>query len=321
MTGIISIGLVALASVAIATVAPSADAVQVAYEHSLSTSFGVVPLAGAFLSYDRQHRELFVIGDGLVRVFNASGMEVYTFEEDPQVGMVRGIAALDDGDLLVHAFGPNGAQLVRCNFRGEFVSAIETKGVPAGYENAFLGRMRYSAGKIYLADLNGMRVLVLDSSGAYVASYDIAQKLELENERETTGLRGFNVDRDGNILFTIQPHFKAYFMSPAGEIRPFGQRGSAPGKFNIVGGIARDDAGTFYVADMLKSAILVFDRDFRFVREFGYRGGEPWNLAAPEELVVTGEGRLFVSQKARRGVSVFQVSMSSSVGAEGPVTQ
>jgi hypothetical protein len=95
-------------------------------------------------------------------------------------------------------------------------------------------------------------------------------------------------------------------MSPAGEIRGFGQKGSAPGKFNIVGGITRDDAGNFYVADLLKSAILVFDPELRFVKEFGYRGSAPGSLAAPEEIVAAGE-KLFVSNRGRKGVSVFRV--------------
>jgi hypothetical protein len=311
-----SFALAPLASAALAAVAPPSEAVLVEYQYSLSTSFGAIPFQGAFLSYDRGFRELFAIGEGLVRVFNESGMEVYAFGEDPEVGTVRGVGALESGDLVLQAIREGGVKLVRCNFRGEFLEVVEPSGVPEGYERALLGRMRYQGGKIYLADLGGMRILVLDAQGAHLAAYDVAEKLEVAEQRESVGLRGFNVDREGNVLFTIQPLFRAYVMSPDGEIREFGQKGSAPGKFNIVGGIARDDAGNLYVADILKSAILVFDRDFRFVREFGYRGPRPSNLAAPEELEVTGDGRLFVSQNARRGVSVFQVSMGGA-GSEG----
>jgi DNA-binding beta-propeller fold protein YncE len=166
--------------------------------------------------------------------------------------------------------------------------------------------MRYADGKVYLVDHAQMRVLVLDTAGRYLTSYDIAEKLGEAANRAQLGLRGFSVDREGNLLFTIQPLFQAYVMTPGGEVRAFGQRGSAPGKFNVVGGIARDDAGNFYVADMLKSAILVFSPEFRFVKEFGYRGRSPANLAAPYDIVVAGD-MLFVSNRARRGVSVFRV--------------
>jgi hypothetical protein len=124
--------------------------------------------------------------------------------------------------------------------------------------------------------------------------------------RSDLGLRGFNVDREGNILFTIQPLFSAFTMSPEGEIRAFGTKGSAPGKFNIVGGIARDDAGNYYVADILKSAVLLFDKDLQWRKEFGYRSGRPSGLVAPEDMVAVGD-RLFVSQRARAGVSVFRI--------------
>ncbi|HSN92778.1 MAG TPA: hypothetical protein VLS93_16215 [Anaeromyxobacteraceae bacterium] len=316
-----AIALAPLASAAIAAVPAPSEAVEVDYLYSLSNTFGSIPLAGAFLSYDRDFRELFAIGDGFVRVFNESGMEVFAFGEDPEVGTVRGVGTLDSGDLVVQAIREGGVQLVRCNFRGEFLEVIEPRGVPAGFERALLGRMRYQGGKIYLADLGGMRILVLDAKGEVLASHDVAEKLQMVKERESLGLRGFNVDREGNLLFTIQPLFRGYVMSPAGEIQEFGQKGSAPGKFNIVGGIARDDAGNLYVADILKSAILVFDREYRFVREFGYRGMKPQNLAAPEELEATGDGRLFVSQNTRRGVSVFQVSMRGGGAGEGSSSQ
>lgn len=310
---------IALASASVALTAPPNQTGEVAYRYHLSSSFGTVKLGGALLSYDPSQRELYVIGDGLVRVFNGAGMETFTFGDDPQVGTIVGVAALEDGDLIVQAVRDGGIQLVRCNFRGEFVRVVEPQGVPAGYERAVLGRMRYRDGKVYLADLGGMRVLVLDPSGRTLATYDVAEKLEVKDPA-TVGIRGFNVDRDGNILFTVQPLFSAYVMKPDGTVTPFGERGSAPGKFNIVGGIARDDDGYLYVADILKSAVLVFSPELRFLREFGYRGRADSNLAAPEELAAAGSGQLFVSQNAKRGVSVFQVSMRSEEGKKGSST-
>jgi DNA-binding beta-propeller fold protein YncE len=180
--------------------------------------------------------------------------------------------------------------------------------VPPAFEGAVRhGAMRYRAGRIYLGDLVGMRVVVLELSGACVATFDLAEKLGEAERRNDLGIRGFNVDGQGNVLFTVQPLFKAYVLSPEGELKTFGTRGSAPGKFNVVSGIARDDAGNYYVADILKSAVLVFDPEFRFLREFGYRGGGESNLSAPEDLEI-GAGNLFVSQHARQGVSVFRIA-------------
>jgi DNA-binding beta-propeller fold protein YncE len=303
-TGLLSIALLLVA--AARGPAPGAEPFDTAYLHNLSSSFGELPLQNVGLSYDPVHREIYVTGDGPVRVFNESGMEVYTFRDAPELGAVRSIAALEDGDLLALSFRDGKRRLFRCTFRGEYLGEVVPRNVPERFAALSPSVMRYADGKVFLVDGPAMRILVVDPDGEYVASYDVGDKLEVGDQREKLGLRGFSVDRLGNLLFTIQPLFRAYLMTPEGEIQGFGQKGSAPGKFNIVGGITRDDAGNFYVADLLKSAILVFDPDFRFVKEFGYRGRKPGSLAAPEEIVAAGE-LLFVSNRGRKGVSVFRV--------------
>lgn len=304
----IHIALVPLAALLTAATpaSDSAHAVTVSYLHSLSSTSGALPMDAVALSYDREHRELFAVDGPVVRIFNESGMETYSFGDDPELGGIRSLAAFEDGDLLALSYIDGKPALLRCNFRGELLERIEPRGVPADFAKDLPGSLRYANGKIYLASHGAMLVVVLDASGAFVAGYDLAKLIGEESKREDLGFRGFNVDKDGNLLFTIQPLFRAFVVSPEGNVRAFGVKGSAPGKFNVVSGIARDDDGNFYVADILKSAVIVFDKDFRFIREFGYRGRGPQNLAAPEDLAAGG-GNLYVAQHARRGVSVFRV--------------
>ncbi len=279
---------------------------EASYLHNLSTNFGPLPFSAVGLSYDPLYKELYVTGDGPVRIFNDSGMEIYSFGESQELGIVRSIAALENGTLLAFAYRNGKLALVSCSFRGEFLAEIVPRKVPESFASLVPSVMRYLDGKIYLVDQTDMRILVLDATGEYLTSYDVAELLQQTEKRTQLGLRGFAVDRDGNMLFTIQPLFSAYLMTPAGEVRAFGTRGSAPGKFNVVGGITRDGSGNFYVVDMLKSAILVFDAEYRFVKEFGYRGRTAGSLAAPEEIVASDE-KLFVSNRGRKGVSVFRV--------------
>ena len=128
-----------------------------------------------------------------------------------------------------------------------------------------------------------------------------------EDKRDGTDIDGFSVDSEGNMLFTIPVKFAAFVLSPDGQYVQFGRPGGAPGKFNNVGGIVADDQGYYYVADKLKSAILIFDKDFRFQLEFGYRGSRPENLNAPRNLALDSYGRLYVSQLGK-GISVFQIT-------------
>jgi hypothetical protein len=62
------------------------------------------------------------------------------------------------------------------------------------------------------------------------------------------------------------------------------------------------------VSDRLKSAVLIFDKNFKFVKEFGYRGRKPHNLISPRDLSLDAKGRLYVSQLSSRGVSVFKIT-------------
>ena len=111
----------------------------------------------------------------------------------------------------------------------------------------------------------------------------------------------------GDIYFTVPVLFTAYKLSPDGNLAGFGKPGSAPGRFNNLGGIVADDEGNIYVADRLKSVVIIFDKDFNFINEFGYRGRRPYNLISPNYLGLDAEGRLYVSQLASLGVSVFKI--------------
>jgi hypothetical protein len=53
---------------------------------------------------------------------------------------------------------------------------------------------------------------------------------------------------------------------------------------------------------------MVFDKEFRFIREFGYRGDKPGNLIRPNDLAMGNSGKLYVTQVRNRGVSVFSLT-------------
>jgi DNA-binding beta-propeller fold protein YncE len=88
----------------------------------------------------------------------------------------------------------------------------------------------------------------------------------------------------------------------------FGKPGSAPGRFGVIAGVAIDSHANVLVADKLKCVVMVFDKNFNFVTEFGYRGVRPENLIVPDDIAVDRKDRLYVSQGRRRGVSVFSLA-------------
>jgi DNA-binding beta-propeller fold protein YncE len=297
----------ALSAASLALVALPARALDSSFLYALSDTNGPIPANWVRLAHDPQAHELFVFdpAQGTVRVFNRAGMETYSFGDDEALGSISDIAVLEGGEVVLLSHVKGKPTLLRCNFRGEPLGTIEIRGAPPELAGFVPDRVRYASGKLYLAASLAMQVVAITPDGAYAATYDATPALGAKRKADA-GFTGFGVDASGNVLFTVAPLFEAFVLSPDGTLRSFGVRGSSPGKFNVVGGIAADAGGNLYVTDVLRSVVMVFDPAFEFRGEFGYRGSEPGNLVAPRDLVV-GDGQVFVTQAASRGVSVFRV--------------
>jgi DNA-binding beta-propeller fold protein YncE len=285
--------------------------VKTSFLYYLSDFNGPVPLNMVNLSVDEQRNEIYVVDPdgGVVRVFNARGMEVYEFGDNGDLGSIFDVAVRDDGNILVLTSGTRNPSLTLCNFRGEPLSELELKNLPPDFSDFAPGYIVSRHGLLYVLDSNSGRIVVCDPEGRVQRGYDLISLMGIaESKRATTEIPGFSVDPKGNILFTVPVLFHAFRLTPEGELASFGSPGSSPGKFNIAGGIVSDDRGYYYVADRLKSAIMVFDENFGFIEEFGYRGSRPGNLIGPNDLALDVNGNLYVSQIASRGVSVFNIT-------------
>ena len=148
-----------------------------------------------------------------------------------------------------------------------------------------------------------------DLDGTFKDGYDLSSMLSLkETKKADAEIFGFSVASDGSLLFTIPVLFSAYRLYPDRKMASFGMPGSAPGKFNLVRGITVDSRGNYLVVDRLKSTVMVFDRNFKYVTQFGFRGLRRGNLIAPDDVAVDTSGRVYVTQNAGRGVSVYMMS-------------
>lgn len=286
--------------------------VEAVFEHVLSGATGPIPLTWPRLLHDAARGETYVLGEGLVRIFNGAGMEIHRFGDDGTLGELSRVAVLESGELLVLGRLEGQRALVRCDYKGEPLGRLELKGLPGPFSDLEPDRLVHRGGKLYLAESGTTRVVVTDLTGAHLRSFRVIDLVAtvLAVER-AGGMDGFNVDAAGNVLFTMSPLFTAGVVSPQGELRLFGARGSRPGTFNIPGGIDADEAGNVYVTDRLRSAVSVWSPDLRFLGEFGYRGEGYENLITPYEIAA-GNGRVFVAQAAGRGVKVFRVQLVPS---------
>jgi DNA-binding beta-propeller fold protein YncE len=285
-------------------------AVQTSFLYTLSNFSGPVPYSSVGITVDRSRNEVYIINpkENDIRVFNDQGMEIYRFGEDGSLGRVYDLAVKKDGNIIVLSKRNFNISILLCNFRGEPVSTLELKNFPPEFSGFIPTRMICQHELLYLLDSGSLRLAVTDTDGVFQKGYDLGLLAAIEeSKRAQTAIGGFSVDREGNMLFTIPVLFAAYKLTPDGNLVSFGKRGSTPGTFNIVGAIAVDDRGYYYVADKLKSAILIFDTNFTFQYQFGLRGLGPDNLVGPRDLAL-GEGKLYVSQLLNRGVSVFKLT-------------
>ena len=283
--------------------------VKATFLYSLSDFSGKIPYSTTKVCVDRPTGEIYVIYQNSVKVFNQTGVEIYHFGEDLDVGQIVDLAVDQNGDLLLLTIKDSETALVRCNYRGEPISRKELKNFPTEFSAFVANRLVYHGGNLYLASVGEMKIVIVDLEGTFKKGYDLIPLLELkEDDRANMQIFGFSVDPSGNILFTVPVLFKAFILSNNGKISWFGKPGGAPGKFNIVSGIVRDGKGNFLVVDRLKCAVMIFDKSFNFVIQFGSRGLRPGDLIVPDDIAIDGNDRIYVTQGRRRGVSVFKLT-------------
>jgi DNA-binding beta-propeller fold protein YncE len=289
--------------------------VKPAFLYSLANFNGKLPYNEVRVRVDRAHDEVYVVERGIVRVFNQNGMEFFWFGDNPDLESIYDLAVDESGDIFLLSFNlthPENPKyyLIRCNYRGDAKEKLTVTGLPPGFSRFFPNYVMYRDGYFYFFSSSKMQVAVTDKKGVFQKGYDFAEILEIpEKDRPDTEIFGFNLDPLGNMLFTIPVLFKAYVVSPEGKVTgAFGKAGSGPGLFGIVSGIAMDDQGNYLVVERLRSVVMVFDKEFRFLKEFGYRGDKPGNLIRPSEVAVGSSGKLYVTQVAKQGVSVFSLT-------------
>jgi len=306
--------------------------VEATFAYKLSDLSGPVSSMWSRIDVDPAFDEVYSlnIDDGLVQIFNGQAMQVHAFGDNYSLVSSSDLAVAENGEVYVLFGRRSNGQLVHFDYRGTLIGTVELQGLPDEFK-PFSGRfIDYLDGEIYIADAYQLRVAVFSPDGHFKRGLDLRQplmesvedKLAEEDLRESSRMRleksleslgqtsmgGFSVSIDGTLYFTLPTMFKAYRMTPSGNFDEFGTPGGAPGKFGVVAGIEADNEGNIYVADRLRCVVLIFDHKFNFLSEFGYRGPEPDNLVVPDDIVVDEQnGKLYVSQAANLGVSVFRL--------------
>lgn len=291
---------------------------QMSFLYLLANFSGPIPSQWARVDYDQKNNEIYSLNPKTneVQIFNQEGMELLTFGGEGDIPYLIDIAAGDDGRSygLPRAFGDTVIHVF--NYRGELESTIIPQGLPVELTSFHASRLKYQDRKLYLLDPQEMKIIVLSVDGNFQLLHDFGKKLTAVADRKDPErkkiteihIAEFSLDPKGNIYFTAPLLFAAFRLDNDGTFNSFGRSGSGPGKFGVVSGVAADGQGNIYIADRLRSVVLMFNRDFQFQGEFGYRGGQPEDLLVPDGLAIDRKGgRVFVSQGANKGIGVYRV--------------
>ena len=291
----------------------SSAIVTSSYLYNLSNFTGTVRFSWVRSFIDPKSGEIYVTEGNTVRVFNQTGMEIFSFGDEVDLGVIYDIALDPEGRVLTLSYQGTDFFIVQCDFRGESIGKIRIANLPTDYSDFHPNRMICREGSIFLVDMSRMRVAVVDGNGIFQKGYDLVALMDIsEKDRQDVNIMGlsimgFSMDGEGNMLFTVPVLYRAYKVTPEGKVSSFGKRGSAPGRFGVVAGIAADGKGNYLVADTLRSVVMIFDKNFQFQGEFGYRGFKPGNLIGPREVTVDTNNRVYVTQLRGRGISVYSL--------------
>jgi hypothetical protein len=189
-------------------------------------------------------------------------------------------------------------RIIHLGADGVFKGYVEPTGLPGSSDFVPKSFKIDSAGNIYILDIFGGRVIVLDPAGKYLrhidfpAKYGFFSDLTVDSRDKIFLLDGveavvYTAAKDSTGFSPLTKDLKEYVNFPAS--------------------IAVDNSGTIYLADQNGSGIVVVGQDGSFLGRtvaFGWKDGY---LRYPAELCVNDKGEMYVADRENSRVQIFTV--------------
>lgn len=169
-------------------------------------------------------------------------------------------------------------------------------------------------GRIFVSDVDGVRVVVFDSAGGYLNAFGGRQVF--------TRPAGLAVDEARRRVYVAdvgRHRVTAHDLETGSLLFDIGARGSGEGQFNYPTSLAVDSAGRLYVLDAFNFRVQRFDADGRHLDSFGSAGDAMGRFSRPKGLAVGGDGVIYVVDAAFGNFQLFdsQFAPLLAVGSYG----
>ncbi len=162
------------------------------------------------------------------------------------------------------------------------------------------GITRAPDGTFFIVD-RAARIQHLDAGGKFLNGWQMQEWAQGKPV-------GLTVDHDGNLWVPDTHYHRVIVFTPQGqEIKRFGTKGAGPGEFDLPTDIAFDRDGNIYVSEYGdNNRVQVFDRDLKFLRQFGQMGQGDGDLSRPQSLAIVDD-LLYITDSCNHRISVHKL--------------
>ena len=184
--------------------------------------------------------------------------------------------------------------------------------LPEGSKMGAAAAVAFDArGHIYVLTRGAQAFFEFDENGGFVRSF---------GDGMFTRSHGLKIDRDGNLWATDVGAHTVVKLNPAGQVLlTIGTKGQA-GEWNETAGshllnqpndVAIAANGDIFVAQghtpgaRGDARVLKFDKEGRFITQWGGKGKEPGQFVVAHGIVIDGKGLLWVMDRENQRVQVF----------------
>lgn len=211
----------------------------------------------------------------------------------PQLPSPLRVQVTEGGDTVV--LDGKLRKIARIKADGTFGGFVTPTGVP-GAEPAIKAFRADAAGNLYLADIYGGRILMLDATGKFQKEFPFPKEAGFITDVALTPAGELLLADGANAVIYKRGKDAAQFV----QLANLRDQASFPAFITVA------QNGTLYVLDENGGAVIVVGADGSFIGRRLSLGWKKGLLAYPAQACANGAGNLFIADRDNSRVQIFQ---------------
>ncbi|MBI3754074.1 MAG: hypothetical protein HY266_08560 [Deltaproteobacteria bacterium] len=253
-------------------------------------------IAAIFL--DSRRDELYIADDGNRRIVVTDSQGTFLYQFGYDNAKIKGSLSTIVVDKKGAIYVPQGDRVSLLNYKGDYTMDMDFSEVPS-HDHMLIRAMAIdNDGCIYIADGAMGRIIVLDSDRKFLYQFFISGK------PKGIDIQAMDVGDSKVYLLHPQSFLVTIFDKKKGEKSGyFGFMGESEGGFSMPADIKIDGKGRLVVVDGNRGAVIFFDKNGKFIFEFGGRGTFSW----PRTVAIDKKRGIYYVVDMTSKVRVFQL--------------